>query len=348
MRGLTLATCAVTAIVVACGDRDRDAADERTDPLPRFDQSLTLTAPELFLDQETGGRSVLSFEEIVMSLLPAGSSKSERADLVKAWLVDWAARRPGIREKILCPWLEASTGQPLCRDGDLDLAKAPFKAVAVVNRMDLHDPEHCEDAGELRIAFAWVDEARREKPLMLVFEYAVPTHNLSVAEWAERWLDLENLTCTSADCDVYRREVELLVETVVEAPAPGDESESFDDEVMMLEKRERLVLTKSMLRHVRIHDRALGGTAFLEYDLDQGKESPRLVATDTPTTGKCQGCHTGSGPSGERFNLNPGVEAGSRLHPDIMAMMPVRAVRLPELRKSECAPVGGEVRSVPW
>lgn len=360
MRGLTLAMVAGLAAAAACSSENKREEDERSEALPRIEKSLTLTNPALFLAEEAGGG--FTFEQMVANLLPVTSSASDRSDLVKAWLVDWAARRPGVREKILCPWLEASTGELLCRDGDLDLAIAPFKPVAIVNRMDLHDPEHCEDAGELRVAFAWVDEMRKEQPLMLVFEYAVPTHNLPVAEWAARWMDLENMPCTSEECWSYRGAVEGLVSAVTEAPfGEGDDVEptikpSVEDEdsgrptleLNKRVKRQARVLSRSTLRHVRIHDRALGATDFREYDLASMGSSSRLVATETPATGKCQGCHTGSGPSGERFNLNPGVEASGRMHPDILEMMPVRVERLPELERSECEPLGGEVRNVPW
>lgn len=353
MRALTLAMVVAMAIAVACRGEDRETDDERTEAVPRIGHSLTLTDPALFALGANGDGTVVTFDDLVRGLLPIGSSQWDRSDLVKAWLVDWSARRPGVREKILCPWLEASTGQPLCRDGVLDLAKAPFKPVAVVNRMDLHDPDHCEDAGELRIAFSWVDADRKEQPLMLVFEYAVPTHNLPVAAWAERWLDLESLACSAQDCADYRGAVGNLVSEVTASPFQDEGSEDGEielegDEGMMLSKRAPRVSAKSTLRHVRIHDRALGETDFREYDLALSTGRPRLAATDTPATGKCQGCHTGAGAAGERFNLNPGAAEGQRMHPDIMAMMPARAERLPDLRHSVCEPVGGEVRSVPW
>lgn len=350
MRGFTLAMALAMAAAAACGGKDED--DWRGDAVPEAGKTLTLTDAAIVAGEQAQAEGPWTFGALMRGLRP-GSSVHEASELIKKWLVDWAKSRPEVREQILCPWLDASNDQKDCRNGELDLARAPFKLIAIANRMDLHDPEHCEDAGELRFAFALIGEDGKEKPLTVIFEYVVPTDLLAVPAWAARWRELENFSCTKDDCDDYRAMLEGLTAMVTEGRffAAGDvireedEGGEEDEDEFEEDCDDCGFVTNTNLRHLRIHDRTFAALEFREYDLKD-----KLVESPAEETQKCQSCHTdGGGEAGVRFNILPGAEGDGRMDAAIRAMMPARAERLNDLMDSTCEPTDrGGGRSVPW
>lgn len=119
---------------------------------------------------------------------------------VETWLNQWmedqsvghgvAVARPMMQDLIIDPWREASGG------GRLDLNKAPFRLLAIVNRMDLRSiaGDQVTSAGEGRLVFGALDA--KGKPLgrgfYIIFEYnlaATSGHELN--QWARRWHRLQ-------------------------------------------------------------------------------------------------------------------------------------------------------------
>lgn len=87
--------------------------------------------------------------------------------------------RPGMQNTILATW-------PRTADGALDLAQAPLRLAAIVNRFDLRDLGN-GDAGEARFVFSFVDPFFTFFPLSanLILEYKLPaTTDRDVANWA--------------------------------------------------------------------------------------------------------------------------------------------------------------------
>jgi len=130
----------------------------------------------------TGG--TWSFRWAVEQLTPPGLSASS---MVERWLRSFRLDgvggrrvddRPGV-DRLLSSW-------PRAADSSLDLARAPFRLLAIASRLDLESSPQ----GEGRLVFGLVDPATGDPGLMtVVFEYRLPS--LGTANdrraWAARW-----------------------------------------------------------------------------------------------------------------------------------------------------------------
>ncbi|MEM7157481.1 MAG: hypothetical protein AAF799_31855 [Myxococcota bacterium] len=104
--------------------------------------------------------------------------------------------RPATRARIIDPWMVASgcaAGDPLLGAGacTLDMTQAPFRLLAMVNRVDMHDASTSEP-GEFRFIFGAVDKnVATEPPLeaTFIFEYKLPSA-LPITAWTNRLHDL--------------------------------------------------------------------------------------------------------------------------------------------------------------
>lgn len=111
--------------------------------------------------------------------------------LVEDWLLSWesdqrvngyvASPRAILRERVLDPWRKRSGGS------FLDLSKAPFRLLSIVNRVDLGRPKD-GSAGEGRFVFGVVDveDGCRALPFTIILEYELPSSSACDAQaWAE-------------------------------------------------------------------------------------------------------------------------------------------------------------------
>ena len=90
------------------------------------------------------------------------------------------ASRPGMQSTILARW-------PRTSDGALDLAQAPLRLQAIVNRFDLRNL-NAGDAGEGRFVFAFIDPTNppAPPPATMLLEYKLPAASESdVLDWAQ-------------------------------------------------------------------------------------------------------------------------------------------------------------------
>jgi hypothetical protein len=125
------------------------------------------------------------------------------ADFVEQWLAKWATTqtvntfpipaRIAIGTQIITPWQTASGG------GALDLAKAPFRLLAIVNRVDLRQNivYGGGSAGEARFVFGAMDQQHgcSPMPFTVIFEYGVKVKSCpALKAWAKRWYDLKGMT----------------------------------------------------------------------------------------------------------------------------------------------------------
>lgn len=133
-------------------------------------------------------------------LMTQMSGKVPPSKFVENWLNQWledqtvghgvAVARSAMNDLIIAPWRKASGG------GKLDLNKAPFKLLAIVNRMDLRSVDGTEvrSAGEGRLVFGTLDS--EGKPLgrgfYIIFEYNLAASNLhELNQWARKWERLQ-------------------------------------------------------------------------------------------------------------------------------------------------------------
>ena len=125
--------------------------------------------------------------------------------LVKHWTAqktinqEKVPARPNVTAKIIQPWLDRSfeAGAP---NGQLDMRFAPFKLLAIVNRVDLRAGGNT-NAGEGRFVFGLINSSCTNKEeFNVIFEYGVPKSGCSDIEaYAQQWFDLSNLTLGSAE-----------------------------------------------------------------------------------------------------------------------------------------------------
>lgn len=129
----------------------------------------------------------LGFRHIIETVAgrPEGASP-----LTLAWLADWAP------PSFTCDWLRRRTENACdatcgnCAGRTLDLAVAPFRLIAVSNRVDLVDEG--SGPGEGRLVFAATqgsadDDASAPLPLTVIFEFRLEG---DASSWASRWHQL--------------------------------------------------------------------------------------------------------------------------------------------------------------
>ncbi|MEI6084803.1 MAG: hypothetical protein WCS70_10920 [Verrucomicrobiota bacterium] len=151
-----------------------------------------------------GSRAPWTFRYLIENM----AGPNNPSDFVMKWLTQWEANqtingsvapaRPSIRQLVIDPWLKASGGQRL------DLNKAPFQLLAIVNRLDLHvrDGDKVTTAGEGRFVFGVLGADGKPLPPLfptapggftVIFEYElIATNTFQLRDWAQQWTSLGN------------------------------------------------------------------------------------------------------------------------------------------------------------
>jgi hypothetical protein len=132
----------------------------------------------------------LSFNH-AMTVLAGGT---DPATFTEAFLNNWATSQqvgaftvPATPNAGLQSLLHDNGFWPRLADGRLDMTRAPFRLLAVANRMDLASSQ--KPNGEGRLVFGGVNPGGAGLPMTLVLEYNLPT-SLTKAQWASRWHEL--------------------------------------------------------------------------------------------------------------------------------------------------------------
>ena len=149
------------------------------------------------------------------------------SQFVRAWLDRWMTAQPVngfnvgprtmMQAEILDPWIAASGGS----GAPLDLSKAPFRLLAIVNRLDLRDQVAYggTSGGELRFVFMYIppDCGGNGQPFEVILEYGLPVSGcLNLKALAMQWKALEALGAGSA---AYNAALEAITQQVVVANA---------------------------------------------------------------------------------------------------------------------------------
>lgn len=120
-----------------------------------------------------------------------------------------------LERAVLQNWIAESGGE----DQALDLDKAPFKLLAIVNRTDLRTRR---DAGEVRFVFGALrtdrcafEVAAGPAPYSVIFEYKKKGSSYGIRKnWGRKWHKLANFDLGS---DAYNRNLEILTRKVTKA-----------------------------------------------------------------------------------------------------------------------------------
>ncbi len=182
--------------------------------------------------------------------------------------------RTNARSKLIDPWLVASgcaAGAPIVGANacTLDMSKAPFILLAIVNRVDLAGPIPGGRPGELRFVFGLKDPNNANNVDFhtgIIIEYKLPS-SLDAIQWAELWHDLAKQPMGSA---AYLSALEVITDAVTSIGAePG------------------ALNNGSALGQIRTNDLELGGSTqpweLRQYELtDVGMGPDRALLTLKP------------------------------------------------------------------
>lgn len=143
-------------------------------------------------------------------LMTAMAGQNDPEVFVRNWLAHWdsvqtvnglpVASRP-MNALVTQPWLTASGGTRL------DLRRAPFRLLAIVNRMDLRDLTR-GSAGEGRFVFGVLGAGGNQLQFTVILEFNLPaTTQADVDRWAADWHALGTLPIGSA---AYNQALETI------------------------------------------------------------------------------------------------------------------------------------------
>ncbi|KFE70218.1 hypothetical protein [Hyalangium minutum] len=155
--------------------------------------------------KNTESEGAWSFGQLIDDMLPDWlRTPYGRSQFILRWLKSWEQSetvngqvipaRPLIRSVIIDPWRTASG----CRGPDdscvLDMARAPFRLLAIVNRPDLRQVASNTSAGlggQGRFIFGALGAQGQKLPFTIIFEYELPvSEKVTTLTWAQRWHQL--------------------------------------------------------------------------------------------------------------------------------------------------------------
>jgi hypothetical protein len=224
-------------VITQCPYLDPASSQFYTGAAVRFDHELVINAVSVVDDPcrttwtgscAGGGISGLwTFGEMMQRIAGTGSPQQ----LVANWLHQWEVPivvngftvppRSAITAQLIAPWQAASgcpAGAPLVGPGacPLDLQRAPFRLLAIVNRSDLECGNYpAAGDGEARLVFGALD--RRGNPLQatVIFEFTLPPQRggapMTTQQWQNAWHPLSSMTVGSAP---YLAHLERLINDI--------------------------------------------------------------------------------------------------------------------------------------
>ncbi|MEM8892633.1 MAG: hypothetical protein AAGD28_31920, partial [Bacteroidota bacterium] len=152
-----------------------------------------------------------TFGKLMTEMVNTPLTGVSASDFVKAWITTWTSDLTvhgdrlleGFREEeVLNRWLTASSARGL-PTGELDLSIAPFRLLAIVNRIDLREnPGYSsKNAGEARFVFGMIGTDGCEAiDHVTILEYGINKRGCTaVKSWGQQWYDLKDFELGSSD-----------------------------------------------------------------------------------------------------------------------------------------------------
>jgi hypothetical protein len=198
----------------------------------------------------------------------AGTTDTTKLDaFVRNWVAEWdtaqtinadnVPARISAHDLIIDPWENAG----LLKGGLLDMKKAPFRLLAIVNRMDLRDAPagygQPGNAGEARFVFGVLnlDSPQAVPQFTVIFEYGLVAENCEdVSAWADAFHALGSHGSFSFD---YKADLQAITDqfTAIGA-APGKPNGSAINQI----RSNEFIQSPWELREFRLQGRTLVGT----------------------------------------------------------------------------------------
>src|ERR1700674_287093 len=155
----------------------------------------------------SGSMGKRTFGDLMQQMANQAATGTDPSAFVASWLQTWmsnqtvngftSAQRTQINNLVIQPWITRSGGP----GHPLDLALAPFRLLAIVNRLNLRSAGVYGggNAGEGRFVFGVMDSSCNPRPFTVIFEYGIPKAGcFSVRNWAQQWEHLSSLTLGTA------------------------------------------------------------------------------------------------------------------------------------------------------
>lgn len=141
----------------------------------------------------TGPGGAWTFQHLMENMAPSADQAPAMVEsLLSTWLTNQSVggftveARPRMQDLILGPF-------PRTASGALDLSKAPFRLLAIANRLDLQNVSS-GSAGEGRFAFGITDQFGNALGMTLIVEYNIPASSAQdVTDLANAWHGLSSL-----------------------------------------------------------------------------------------------------------------------------------------------------------
>lgn len=138
-----------------------------------------------------------TFGKLMEAMAPTPAEAPAMVEkLLGTWLTDQTVNgfivpaRTAMQDLVLGPF-------PRLPDGKLDLAHAPFRLLAIVNRIDLHEVAP-GTAGEGRFVFGVLDQFGNPMQLTMILEYRIPAASAQeITNLADAWHALSGMTFPS-------------------------------------------------------------------------------------------------------------------------------------------------------
>lgn len=157
----------------------------------------------------TAPGGVWTFGHLIRRLTPASV---DPADFARAWLSEWLGPQ-NVNGFVVQPrsaMAQVLNEWPKNSNGKLDLDRAPFRLLAIVNRVDLSTGP----SGEGRLIFGLISPSGQARPMTVIFEYLLPSmsaHSRDARKWAARWHALGGLAFGEA----YNQKLAEITESFV-------------------------------------------------------------------------------------------------------------------------------------
>lgn len=300
------------------------------DPVPAFDPARTLLITDVGVVEDPArtfnpctqagtAMGTWTFGYLMSQIANQPVTGVDPADLVLDWLHQWddtqlidgnaAPRRTAI-DGVIAQWPKVAA------TGKLDLARAPLKLLAIVNRIDLAgNPSYGHIGGaEGRFVFGVLGPGCATRSFTVIVEYGVPRRTCSsLRQWALAWEALDAMTPGTT---AYNAALEALTQQFASANAdPGK-------------------LAGSALDQLRSDENALHAPGeeqpqweLREFTLQPTAAGVRLREATVKQTpdGKFNGAH-GGGRAGDLATWvnahQPEILAGAHTVPDLLPFPP--------------------------
>jgi hypothetical protein len=226
-----------------------------------------------------------SFGYLMQEMANTPMTGISASDFTVSWLKTWlspqsingwtVAERMQIQSQVIDPWIAASGGS-----GTLDLSKAPFRLLAIVNRVDLRQNlvYGGGSAGEGRFVFGVMAGPNCQVlQFTVIFEYGIKKRGcVDLRNWARQWKDLDlNPIGTPA----YNAALEAITEQF--AKANSDPSKPNGSALNQLRTNEVALTRPWELREFQVGPKGDPLAGFLKEVTV--KQTPDITLNRTPT-----------------------------------------------------------------